>query len=108
MNIKFMGDFVCVDERLIVSKELSFAQIENLLTELKNVPKMYTTVFDISSFVNWYELTGCLISNLERIGIGASIIFGATKITHVSEHLVVGESLTTHTLNSSQKAEIAS
>lgn len=93
MNVRCIntahGDFVCVNDRLILSSVRSFEQAFNLLDELEEIDSTYTKVYEISAFMQWHDfrIAAC---NLEQLPVGSHMVLDTIKVVKVSDHLVSG------------------
>ena len=86
----FMEYWMIVDDRLIVTPEVSIRQIAEFSKELESVDKEYTTVFTVPAFASYKGVPECIANHIMNMNPGDTCGFGDMEIRKVSKNLCVG------------------
>ena len=86
----FMEYWMLVDDRLVVTPEVSIRQIAEMSKELESVDKEYTMVFTVPAFASYKGVPECIANHIMNMETGTTCGFGDMEIRKLSKNLCVG------------------
>lgn len=86
----FMQNLMIVDDRLVVTPDVTIRQIAEMVREMKSSEAKYDIIFEVKAFAAYNKIPECIASHIEHMEEGTSCGFGDMEIYKISNHLCVG------------------
>lgn len=86
----FMQNLMIVDDRLVITPDVTIRQIADMMKEIKSSEAKYDIIFEVKAFAAYNKMPECIASHIEHMEEGTSCGFGDMEIHKISTHLCVG------------------
>lgn len=86
----FMEYWMIVEDRLVVTNDVTLKQIKAMVKEMESIDAEYTVVFEVDAFASYRKMPECIANHIKNMNIGDTCGFGDVEIRKVSNHLCVG------------------